>query len=112
MCVKNNPGGLRHGKLDAKQVIHHANIEDPRRCFVQIYRQYCSHWPAKVKEDAFYLSPIRNEKGQVWYKDQPIGANALANTVKHICEKAGIKGLQDQPLAPRHSSDSTLCTVD
>ena len=89
---KNNPGGLKHRKLDAKQVVHHGNREDPSRCFVEMYRQYCSHRPAKVKEDAFYLCPIRNAKGQVWYKDQPIGVNTLANTVKRICEKAGIKG--------------------
>ena len=92
---KNNPGGLKHRKIDAKQVIHHANSQDPRRCFMDMYCtwQYCSHQPGKVKEDACYLCPIRNAKGQVWYKDHTIGVNKLANTVKRvICENAGIKG--------------------
>ena len=71
---KNNSGGLKHRKVDAKQVIHHANIENPRRYFVEMYKQYCSHRPAKVKEDAFYLSPIPNAKGQ------PIGVNIHLQT--------------------------------
>ena len=41
--LKNIPGGLKHRKLDAKQVIYHANSQDPSRCFVDMYRQCCLH---------------------------------------------------------------------
>lgn len=89
---KNNPGGLKHRKVSVKQVTHHANTECPQRCFVQMYKEYCFHRPDGVKDDAFYLSPIPNAAGKVWYKRTPIGVNTLATTVKRLCEKAGISG--------------------
>ena len=63
---KNNPGGLKHRKVTTKQVTHFANTECPLRCFVQLYKQYCSHRPDNVKDDAFYLSPMPNAKGNIW----------------------------------------------
>ena len=35
---KNNPGGLKHRKVESKQVTHYANRERPERCFVEMYR--------------------------------------------------------------------------
>ncbi len=89
---KNNPGGLKHRKVTTKQVTHHANTDRPDRCFVELYKQYRSHRPENVKDDAFYLTPIRNATGIVWYRRQAIGVNTLAATVKRLCEKAGIIG--------------------
>jgi len=89
---KNNPGGLKHRKVTTKQVTHHANLKRPDRCFVDMFKKYCSHRPEKVKDDAFYLAPIPNAKGPVWYKNQAMGVNTLANTVKRLCQKAGITG--------------------
>ena len=89
---KNNPGGLKHRKLQNKQVTHYANSERPERCFVELYKKYCSHRPVDVIGDTFYLSPLSKPKGMVWFKNQPIGIHTLASTVKRLCEKAGIEG--------------------
>ena len=89
---KNNPGGLKHRKVENKEVTHYSNSERPDRCFVQLYKKYCSHRPADVIGDTFYLSPLSKPKGVVWYKNQPIGVHTLATTVKRLCEKAGIEG--------------------
>ena len=89
---KNNPGGLKHRKCDTKQVCHYANVERPEHCFVEIYKQYCLHRPPNVKVNAFYLAPIINPIGIVWYKNQAIGANTLATTMKRLCSKAGVGG--------------------
>ena len=91
---KNNPGGLKHRKVENKQVTHYANSERPDRCFVELYKKYCSHRPAGVTGDAFYLSPLPKPKGMVWYKNQPIGVHTLATTVKRLCEKGGVGGFK------------------
>ena len=89
---KNNPGGLKHRKVESKQVTHYANRERPEHCFVETYRQYCLHHPSDVEDDSFYLAPIVNPKGTVWFKKQPIGAHTLVGTVRRLCTKASIGG--------------------
>ena len=46
----NNSCGLKHGEVTSKQVTH-ANTEFPDRCFVELYRQYCSHRQDGVKDE-------------------------------------------------------------
>lgn len=58
---KNNSGGLQQRKLKLKQVVHYANPERPERCFVQLYKLYCSHRPANLKQTSFYLTAIKPE---------------------------------------------------
>ena len=89
---KNNPGGLKHRKCDTKQVCHYANTERPEHCFVEIYKQYCLHRPQDIKIAAFYLAPIANPNGIVWYKNQAIGVNSLSTTIKRLCLKGGVGG--------------------
>ena len=89
---KNNPGGLKHRKVESKQVTHYANRERPEHCFVETYRQYCLHRPSDVEDDSFYLAPIVNPKGTVWFKKQPIGAHTLVGTVRCLCTKASVGG--------------------
>ena len=38
---KNNAGGLKHRKVQPNSVVHYAN-SDPSRCFVRLYKLYCS----------------------------------------------------------------------
>ena len=92
LASKNNPGGLKHRKVERKQVAHYANTGHPDRCFVEVYKQYCIRRPKDVSDDVFYLSPISNPKGTVWFKKSPIGIHTLSATVKRLCEKAGIHG--------------------
>ena len=37
---KTNSGGLAHYKLKPKRVEHFANIADPKKCFVRMYKKY------------------------------------------------------------------------
>ena len=89
---KNHQGGLKHRKVKPKQVVHHANVTQPERCFIELFKKYRSHRPECVRGDAFYLCPLVNAKGNIWYKNAPIGVNTLASTIKRLCTKAGIDG--------------------
>ena len=51
-----------------------------------------SHRPLEAKTDAFYLTPLKKPKGNVWYGQTPIGHNTLDTTVSRICKAAGIVG--------------------
>ena len=77
---KNNPGGLKHRKIEPK---HFANTQRPERCFVEMYKKYCLHRPENVTNDALYLAPLSNPKSVLWYKNQPIRVHTLANTGWH-----------------------------
>ena len=89
----NNPGELKHRKLSAKEVNHHENRECPQWCFVRLFKCYISHRPANpIKDNAFYLTPIKNPKTNVWYTIVPVGHNTLSTTMQRLCSQAGISG--------------------
>ena len=88
---KNNPGGLKHRKVQSKSVVHYAN-SDQSRCFVRLYKLYCSKCPINRPENAFYLTPLRKFTEECWYSREPVGHNPLGSTVKRLCESAGITG--------------------
>ena len=89
---KNNAGGLAHRKVQPKHVLHHANDANPKRCLVRLYQAYMSHRPSEAKTDAFYLTPLKKPKGNVWYSKTPIGHNTLNTTISRICKAAGVTG--------------------
>ena len=89
---KNNPGGLHKRKLKPKMVIHHANVKEPNRCFVMFYKAYMAHRPQNLQHDAFYLTPIRNPKTEIWYSSMPVGYRTLMTTVNRLCKSASIDG--------------------
>ena len=92
---KNNPGGLHHRKLKAKEVNHYENKGDPRRCFVRLFKCYVSHRPqGSIKDNAFYLTPVRNPKTSVWYMRSAIGHNTLNTIVQRLCKLVGIPGFK------------------
>ena len=96
---KNNAGGLKERKIKAKQVTHHANLQRPDRCFVELFKLYVSHRPDnEIKGDAFYLTPLRNPRASVWYSCMPIGNHTLASTVQRICKSVGIGGYKTNHL--------------
>ena len=71
---------------------HYANVECPQ-CFVRLFKCYVSHRPAgPIRDNAFYLTPIKNPKADVWYTILPVGHNTLATTTRRLCSGAGIPG--------------------
>ena len=40
-----NPGGVKGRKNKQIIVMHHANLKNPKRCFVLLYKLYNSHCP-------------------------------------------------------------------
>ena len=42
---KNHPGGLKGRKVKPKIVMHHANSDNPDRCFVALFQKYNSLCP-------------------------------------------------------------------
>lgn len=92
---KNNAGGIAHRKLQPKRVIHHANTDNPSRCLVRLYESYVKHWPKERKTNAFYLTPLKKPREDgVWYSSTPVGHNPLSQTVKRLCQAAGISGFK------------------
>ena len=75
---KNNTGGLAQRKVQPKQVVHHSNTSNPERCFVQLFKKYCQHCPSVKKTSAFYLTPLKKPKGDIWFGTTPIGHNTLS----------------------------------
>ena len=80
---KNNSGGLKNRKVKPKSVVQYANKENPQRCFVRPLKVYREHRPSSDSMDhgAFYLTPISEPKGKVWYKTVPVGVKTLRSTV-------------------------------
>ena len=88
---KNNAGGLSHRKVKPKQVVHHANEENPERCLVQLYKKYLEHRP-QTTNTALYLRPLKKPKDSIWFSKLSIGHNTLSNTVARVCKAGGING--------------------
>ncbi len=93
---KNNAGGLAQRKVTPKQVKHHANATNPTRCFVKLFALYRDHCPppSQRKTNAFYLAPIRKPKTAIWFSINAVGHNTLGQTVKRLCQEAGIQGFK------------------
>jgi len=48
--------------------------------------------PSNRPDGAFYLRPREKPTGDVWYTAVAIGHNSLGNTVKRLCDSAGVQG--------------------
>ena len=89
---KNHPGGLKGQNIKPKVVLQHANLENPKRCFVRLFKLYMSLRPNNVPADAFYLRPAIHPTATCWYSKQPLGHTKLSKTVARLCSSAGIQG--------------------
>ena len=103
---KNHPGGLRGRKYTAKVVIHHANIDNPSKCFVQLFKLYNKLCPADRPHSAFYLAPLNKPKESCRFSRSPVGHNTLKNFVGSMCQEAGIVGYKTN----HHSLRATTAT--
>ncbi|XP_064387442.1 transcriptional regulator QRICH1-like [Halichondria panicea] len=103
---KNRPGGIKGRKVKPKVVLHHANLENPDRCFVRIFKLYNSLCPENRPNNAFYLKPLQKPKpGAHWFSAKPLGRNTLEGTVARLCREAAIPGFKTN-----HSLRATTAT--
>ena len=89
---KTNQGGLASRKRKPKEVYQYANLENPSRCFVRIYKLYNSKCPTDRPKNAFYLTPLGRPKESVWYSRTPLGHNVLGKIVTDMMKQAGYDG--------------------
>ena len=102
---KNHPGGLKGRKVKPKIVTHHANIDNPARCFVRLFKLYRSLCPLDGPPNAFYLSPLKNHKTDCWFSTAPIGKFKLSKAITNMCKDCGIQGYKTN-----HSLRATAAT--
>ena len=102
---KNKPGGLKGRKMKPKVVLHHANEQDPGRCFVNLFKLYNSLCPKDRPKDVFYLQPLPKPSPGCWFSNKPVGYNKLDGTVARLCKSAGIPGYRTN-----HSLRATTAT--
>ena len=50
------------------------------------------------KNSAFYLTPLKKPKGDIWFGTTPIGHNTLSKTLKGLCDATGIGGFKQITL--------------
>ena len=75
-----------------KVVTHHANLDNPKRCFMRLFQRYRELCPKDAPPHAFYLQPSRNPTSTCWYSKCPLGHTTLGKTVARLCKLAGIEG--------------------
>ena len=100
---KNNPGGLKHRKIEPKIVEHSENKNNPERCFVRFYQLYVSHCPpaSKRTNDSFYLTPLKKKKDDVWFSGVPIGQHFGKDGIS-LMHHVWHQRFQDKPLPESH----------
>ena len=89
---KTNLGGLQSRRKKPKDVVQYANVVQPQRCIVRLYKLYNQKCPSDRPPGAFYLQPLSRPKGNVWYSKTPVGHNPLQQTVPKLMKAAGFKG--------------------
>ena len=104
-CSKNNSGGLKSRKLKPKEVMHYENTDNRARCPVRLYKLYLSKCPQQSNGNGFYLKPLQNPHGDIWYSRVPLGHNTLDNMIKSMCKSAEITGYKTN-----HSLRATAAT--
>ena len=89
---KCNQVGLMSRFIKPKVSCAYQNVTNADRCMVRLFEKYVSHHPdhdPKCSKD-FYLHPLSNQNGNVWYSCQPRGRHTLGEVVKNLCKKAGL----------------------
>ena len=90
---KNHQGGLKNRKTKQKTVKHHANEENPARCFIRIFKLYLTKLNPNAPRSAFYFKPLQKWSNTgVWFTNKPLGHNTLENMMATICKKANVTG--------------------
>ena len=92
-CSKTRQGGLKDRFVEPKEgIVFSDGLVDSKRDLVLLYKKYVSHRPTNTKTDAFYLRPLANPKGDIWYCDQAVGVNMIAQVVKNLTSNIDSSG--------------------
>jgi len=102
---KTSQGGLVSRKREPKVVTHYQNVDDPKRCFIRLYKLYMSVCPKDQPDNVFYLKPLSEPQGECWFSSVPIGHNMLQNVVPNLLKSAGVIGYYTN-----HSLKTTTAT--
>ena len=89
--LKTNKGGLKHRKIEPKQVGMYP-VDYEERCPFRIFLLYLSKLPKDRVCTSFYLQPKKKFSPDQWYLDRPTGVNRLRDNIKELCSKAGFPG--------------------
>ena len=101
---KTNKGGLKHHKVEQKEVDMYA-IDNAERCPVRLMIHYLSVLPKNRKCKSFYLQPKKKYTDDCWFLDRPAGVHRLRDCVKKLCKDAKLPGFYSN-----HSLGSTAAT--
>ena len=90
---KTNHCGVGHIKVTGKVVRAYENMQQLDRCIVKLYQTYVSHRPFDPKcAGNFYLRPLANPRGDVWYSCQPVGRFKLSQVMSDIAKRPKMEG--------------------
>lgn len=88
-CSKNRHFGIKQSRLEPKVTYAYPNV-NKHRCLIEIYKKYVSHRPESNGLSgctAFYLTPLTQPNGEVWFKCLPVGVNTISSTLKNILKQ-------------------------
>ena len=102
---KTNQGGLLHRNRAPKSVTHYENKSNPKRCLVQLFKNYTSRCLIDRPDGALYLKPLKRPKGNTWFQRSPVGHNTLSKMISRMMSSAKIPGNYSN-----HSLRSTATT--
>ena len=89
-CEKTRNGGL-HDRNISPKIIDVFETETERN-IVKIYKKYMSVRPDGKNTQNFYLQPLQERKGNIWFKDQAMGENTLGDVIKTLFANANVEG--------------------
>ena len=90
--VQDEPRGFASHKKKPKEVYQHANMENSSRCFIRLYKLYNSKCPMDRPASAFYLTPLAQPKGTLWYSKTPSATTYFGRIVSDMIEQASFEG--------------------
>ena len=89
---KTNSGRLANTNLKRKTVRAYLNNEEPERCPVRLYKDYMAHVTKDAPANSFYLRPLKEPKGNIWYYKIAPCRETLGNVVAQVMKSASFEG--------------------
>ena len=81
--LKINKGGIKHRKIEPKQVDLYP-IDNVDRCPLRVILMYLSKLPKSGTCQSFYMQPRKKYTAQSWSQNRPAGQNRLRDCIKDV----------------------------